>query len=159
MERIHANLTWSMQVVPRFRVQGRHVAGGAFAFAFEHDFPTRCGGLVVTSRWRPRRRDCQLVKMKRRQLRGKLVGFATRVVGADFDGDRIRAFVIEASIIERARRTRRGRVFQILILSVHALTRRSFRFLRILVFAGGPILLFLRTRRREAPIRSIEWKP
>jgi hypothetical protein len=78
------------------------VAGGAFAFAFEHDSTLRGGGLVVTSRRRLRRRDRQLVKLKRRELGGKLVWFAAGVVFAAFRGDRILAFVVESSIKERA---------------------------------------------------------
>jgi hypothetical protein len=81
LEGIDANLVWSVQVVPWFRVKRRHVAGGAFAFAFEHDFPALGSGFVVTSRRRLRRRDRQLVKMKRGQLGGELVGFATGVIG------------------------------------------------------------------------------
>src|SRR5215467_5097037 len=41
--------------------------------------------------------------MKRGQLGGELVGFATGVVGTALGGDRIRTFVVEASIIECAR--------------------------------------------------------
>src|SRR5215831_7067256 len=102
LERIHADLTWSVQVIPRFCVQRRHVAAGAFAFASEQNLPTHSGGLVVTSRWRSRRWDRQLIKVQSGELWRDQVWDVSHVERAIFCSERILRRIVESGIKECA---------------------------------------------------------
>src|SRR5260370_23206508 len=70
LERIHTNCARSMKVVPRLREKRRHMAARTFALAIEDFFAAFCRALVEAPIGGLRRRDSQLVEMKRGQLRG-----------------------------------------------------------------------------------------
>src|SRR5260370_14733872 len=79
LERIHTNFARSMKVVPRLREKRRHMAARTFALAIEDFFAAFCRALVEAPIGGLRRRDSQLVEMKRGQLRGDFVWRAPRV--------------------------------------------------------------------------------
>jgi len=68
-----------MKVVPRLREKRRHMAARTFALAIEDFFAAFCRALVEAPIGGLRRRDSQLVEMKRGQLRGDFVWRAPRV--------------------------------------------------------------------------------
>src|SRR5215831_4165899 len=98
LERIHADLTWSVQVIPRFCVQRRHVAAGAFAFASEQNLATHSGGLIVTSPWRSRRGDSQLIELQCGEFRRDQVWHPTHIERAVFYSERILYWIVKPGI-------------------------------------------------------------
>src|SRR5262249_11788942 len=76
------------------------MAASAFAFAVEYDLAALGGGLVVTSRWRRRRRDRQLIQLQGGEFRRDQVRHATDVKRAVFYSKRILCRIAESGIKE-----------------------------------------------------------
>src|ERR1700682_52433 len=102
LEGIHTDLARSMKVVPRLREKRRHMAAGTFALAIENFFAALCCALVKAPSGGLRRRDSQLVEMKRGQLRGHFVWHAPRVPRSAVRSNRILLGIVEPGIVERA---------------------------------------------------------
>src|SRR5438445_9928911 len=68
VESIYADFSRLMQIPSRFGEEGWNVAGSTLAFGFKNCLAARrCAGVKASLR-RFRSRDCELVKMERRQL-------------------------------------------------------------------------------------------
>src|SRR5579864_9165580 len=103
LEGIYTDLARRMKIVPRLREKRRHMAARTFALAIEDFFAAFCRALVKAPIWGLRRRDSQLVEMKRGQLRCHFVRHAPRVPRSALHSNRILLGIVEPGIVERAR--------------------------------------------------------